>query len=141
MRVAGDGPKLLEFGPKMSPEDLSLATRTEETKYMRDITPDERVSFSESVVELMQQDDVAAEQAAISAKHFRDLRKHIQTQRKTMSAAMRTGRREVEGKIHVFLDRANGKVHSYDDNGEFIATRRMNATEAQIDLTEQQPTS
>ena len=123
-----------EFGETMGSEDLAAANVVEETTYHRTFNEVERVTINESLAGLSVKEDTLSDEAKATAKHYREELKALRDDKKTYVRALRSGRMAVKGEVFVFLDPENGKVHKYDDQGNRIETRRMNAEEAQLSI-------
>lgn len=118
------------FLPDRHPEDRlrilqDSADSTEDTTYFRDLTTEEievrNESYVLNAIELSKHDEVLD----IAKAEFKAAAKPIKETNEVLMAEIRTRKASVTGTLYHLADHETGIMNTYDEQGEFISSRRM----------------
>lgn len=129
---------------KLFPDSLSkterihnleaMAYAIEEGKYFKKLSVEEveqkREIFTENVIQISDLNDKKKE----LINEIKNEIKPLSIENKSLMEAIRTKQEEVEGKIYLVDDQENGMMHSYDEMGELITSRRLRPNEKQTSI-------
>lgn len=120
------------YGETVPVEQLHVADGVRTDTYFRPITPMERESFAEKVVQLSSTVEDTEEQKKAHTADFNAVIKDAKTERRELLRNLKRGTIEVADQIHVFYDHDNYRVHEYNSKGELVGTRRMRPEERSL---------
>lgn len=129
---------------KLFPDSLSKSERIqnleamayaiEEGKYFKKLSAEEieqkREIFTENVIQISDLNDKKKE----LINEIKNEIKPLSVENKSLMESIRTKQEEVEGKIYLVDDQENGMMHSYDEMGELINSRRLRPNEKQTSI-------
>lgn len=128
-----------QFMPDATPEQRLQMLKEhcdsmEETKYFKDLTPDEldvkRETFVDNSITLSTlEDELTAykESYKNQMKPLKDTNKALQTQ-------IKMRKENIEGVLFHIADQVAGIMETYDEFGEFVSSRRLRPDEKQTKL-------
>lgn len=128
-----------QFMPDATPEQRLQMLKDhcdsmEETKYFKDLTPDEldvkRETFVDNSITLSTlEDELTAykESYKNQMKPLKDTNKALQTQ-------IKMRKENIEGVLFHIADQVAGIMETYDEFGEFVSSRRLRPDEKQTKL-------
>lgn len=128
-----------DFMPDADPEQrLQILKETcdqhEVTTYYRDLTPDEldvkREELSENLIKISGFDDILEEQKT----EYKSKTKPLKLQNKELLEEVKTRKAKVDGILFHLANHTDGVMETYNENGEFIQSRRLRPDEKQAKL-------
>ncbi len=127
------------FMPDMDPKERKIllqdnADKIEETPYYKDLTPEEidvkRESFTNNSIQLSQWEDELDEVKA----RYKALMKPVKEINIDILGQIKTRKELIKGILYHFADQDEKVMNTYDENGEFVSSRRLKPEERQIGL-------
>ncbi len=107
------------------------AAKIEQTTYMKSLTQDDmdikRETLTDNAIAL---NDLAEEKRVIS-EGFKSKMKPLAEENKILLRHLKTRQEEVDGVLFHMADYDNGIMETYNDQGEFISSRRLKPDEKQ----------
>lgn len=127
------------FMPELPPDQRLQLLRDncdshDETTYYRDLTPEDmdvkREQLSDNLVKLSEFEDELTE----IKEEFKGKMNPLKISNKALLTEVKTRKAEVHGTLFNIADHDNGIMETYDENGEFISSRRLRPDEKQKQL-------
>ena len=110
------------------------ASKIEETTYLKALTPDEldikRESLTDNAIAL----NDFQEEMRKAMSGFKSKMKPLADANKELLRQIKTRQEEIEGTLYYMADYDNGIMECYNDQGEFISSRRLRPDEKQGNL-------
>lgn len=107
------------------------ADSVEETTYFKPLSEDElndkKTTLTENSIQLADLDEEKKE----LVKKFKDKIDPIKEENKLLMAEIRSRQTRVKGNLYNMADHANGIMETYDEDGNFIGSRRLKPEERQ----------
>ncbi len=125
------------FMPELTPEERKrlLADNCdaqEQTTYYRELSPDDldvkRESLSENLIHLSEWDD----ELQLAKDIFKSKAKPVKEDNKVLLSEIKTRKAMVTGTLFHVADHENGVMETFDENGEFVSSRRLRPDEKQL---------
>lgn len=103
----------------------------EETTYYKELTQDDldvkRETLSDNLVKLSEWEDELSE----VKKEHKVKSDPLKTNNKVLLSEIKTRKQEVTGVLYHIADHENGIMETYDEQGEFVSSRRLRPDEKQ----------
>lgn len=106
----------------------------EETKYFKDLTPEEldvkRETFVDNSIALSTLED----ELTAYKESYKNQMKPLKDTNKALQTEIKMRKENVEGVLFHIADQAAGIMETYDEKGEFVSSRRLRPDEKQTKL-------
>lgn len=103
----------------------------EETTYYRELQNDEldvkRESLSDNLVKLSEHEDVLDDAKAV----YKEKATPLKLSNKQLLEEIKTRKQKVTGMLYNIADHTAGIMETYDENGDFVSSRRLRPEEKQ----------
>lgn len=128
-----------QFMPDASPEQRLQMLKDhcdsmEETKYFKDLTPDEldvkRETFVDNSITLSTLED----ELNAYKESYKNQMKPLKDNNKALQTQIKMRKENIEGVLFHIADQAVGIMETYDEFGEFVSSRRLRPDEKQTKL-------
>lgn len=125
--------------PELVPEDrlqylINNCDAHEKTTYYKDLSQDEldvkRETLVDNLIKVSQAEDELNEHKLT----FKKIADPLKLQNKILQVEVKTRKAEIDGRLFHFADHVNGVMGTYDENGEFVSSRRLRPDEKQARL-------
>ena len=123
--------------PDIDPKERKIllqdnADKVEETDYYKDLTPEEldvkRESFTTNSIQLSQWEDELDDEKA----RFKALMKPVKEINIDLLGQIKTRKERIKGILYHIADQEDKVMNTYDENGEFVSSRRLKPDERQL---------
>ena len=108
--------------------------KTEETKYYKDLSPEEldikRESLTSKMIQLSDWEDDLAE----IKDGFKEKMDPVKRESKELLYQVKTRKELIEGTLYHIADHEQSVMETYDENGDFVSSRRLRPEEKQPKL-------
>lgn len=128
-----------QFMPDVTPEQRLQMLKDhcdsmEETKYFKDLTPEEldvkRETFVDNSIALSTLED----ELTAYKESYKNQMKPLKDTNKALQTEIKMRKENVEGVLFHIADQAAGIMETYDEKGEFVSSRRLRPDEKQTKL-------
>lgn len=128
-----------QFMPEASPEQRLQMLKDncdvmEERKYYRDLTPEEldvkRETFVDNAIKLSTLND----ELQAYKDSYKQQMKPFAAENAALQMQIKTRKENIEGVVFHIADQAAGIMETYDEQGEFVSSRRLRPDEKQTKL-------
>lgn len=123
--------------PELAPEErkrllVDNCDDHEQTTYYRELSPEDldvkRETLSENLIHLSEWDD----ELQLAKDIFKSKAKPIKEENKTLLTEIKTRKEMVSGTLFHVADHEQGVMETFDENGEFVSSRRLRPDEKQL---------
>jgi hypothetical protein len=124
------------FMPELPPAERKTllqdnADNIEQTEYYKDLSPEEldikRESLTENLIQLSEWEDELQE----VKETYKGKMKPKKEQNGILLTQIKTRKELVSGTLYHIADHENSVMETYDENGEFVSSRRLKPSEKQ----------
>lgn len=106
----------------------------EETKYFRDLTAEQldikRETFVDNSIKLSQLED----ELAAYKESYKQQMKPLKDENKGLQTQIKLRKEQFDGVLFHIADHENGIMETFDENGDFVSSRRLKPNEKQAKL-------
>ena len=125
------------FMPEVSDKERILileqnADKIETSTYQKNLTEDEKLQRKEILYNNSLKLSDLAEEKKEAIAGFKEVMDPLVADNKTLLSELRTGQVQVTGKIYLMANHETGIMETWDNNGEFVSSRRLFPSEKQL---------
>lgn len=110
------------------------ADKTEETKYYKDLSQEEldikRERLTDNLIKVSDLED----DLNVIKENFKEKMDPLKRETKELLGQVKTGKEQVEGTLFHIADHQNSVMETWDENGDFVSSRRLRPDEKQPKL-------
>lgn len=128
-----------QFMPDLPPEERLRLLKdncdsVEETKYYRDLTPEELDVKRETFVDNSIKVSTLEDELSAYKESYKSQMKPLKDENKILQTQIKMRKEQKEGSLFNIADHENGIMETYDETGEFVSSRRLRPDEKQPKL-------
>lgn len=122
------------FLPHLSPQERRRALednadKIEETTYLRDLTQEELDGKREALVDNLIKISGLEDELDAQKEYYKGQIKPLHAVNRILQSEVKTRKTEIKGNLYHIAIHEDGIMETYDENGEFISSRRLRPDE------------
>lgn len=125
-----------DFMPELPPQERLRILRDscdshEQTTYYKDLTADEVAAKNSRLIDNLIVVSRAEDELIVVKKEHKIKTDPLKDENKIILMEVKTGKQEITGTIYHLANHDEGIMETYDENGEFVKSRRLRPDEKQ----------